>query len=63
MNNNNEVKEIFPLVSKAIALAMAVAVVVLNVMKAAPMETQVMLLGFGLFGIVLEVISKEADYE
>jgi hypothetical protein len=63
MKNNTEFLEIFPLVCKAIALAMSVAVVVLNMMKAVPMETQVMLLSFGLFGIALAVISKEADHE
>lgn len=63
VKNNNEFLEIFPLVCKTIGLAMAVAVVVLNVIKAAPLETQVLLLGFGLFGIALAVISKEADHE
>jgi len=63
MKNNNEFKTILPLVFKAIWLAIPVAVVVLNVLKAAPLETQVMLLGFGMFGLAIAVINKEEDHE
>ena len=41
------------LVFKAVGLAMAVAVVVLNILKAASVETSILLLGIGLFCLAI----------
>ena len=41
------------LVFKAVGLAMAVAVVVLNILKTASVETSILLLGFGLFCLAI----------
>jgi len=43
------VGEIVTLVCKAIALATSVATVVLNILNVATIETQILLLGLGLF--------------
>jgi len=47
------VGKIVTLVCKAVALAMGVAVIVLGALHAAPVETQVTLLGVGLFGLAI----------
>jgi len=57
--SDKSIGEIITLVFKAIAMAMAVAVVVLNILGAAPVETQTLLLGFGLFGLALAALQKE----
>jgi hypothetical protein len=57
--SDKSVGEIITLVFKAIAMAMAVAVVVLNILGVAPVETQTLLLGFGLFGVALAALQKE----
>jgi hypothetical protein len=46
------------LVFKAVGLAMAVAVVVLNILKAASVETSTLLLGIGLFGLAITSLDK-----
>jgi hypothetical protein len=46
------------LVFKAVALAMAVAVVVLNILKVASVETSILLLGIGLFGLAITTLDK-----
>ena len=45
-------------VFKGIAVAMGIAVVVLNVLRAAPVETQALLLGIGLFGLAMIALQK-----
>ena len=52
MNKENTGK-LVDLVFKAVGLAMAVAVVVLNILKAASVETSLLLLGFGLFCLAI----------
>lgn len=47
------------LVLKAIALAMAVAAVVLGILKTAVPETLIMLLGIGLFALALAAFQRE----
>lgn len=59
MEKRNDFKSILPLVFRAVGLAMGVAAVVLNILKAAPLETQVSLLGFGLFSLGLAVLDRE----
>jgi len=48
-----QVSKITALILKAIALAMSVAVVVLNILGEATVETSITLLGFGLLAIAL----------
>ena len=49
MEAKKSTQDIVTLVFKAVALAMSVAVVVLNIMNVADLSTSVMLLGIGLF--------------
>ena len=46
------------LVLQAIAVAMAIAVIVLNILHAAPPETQAIMLGIGLFALATTSLSK-----
>ncbi len=46
------------LVFKAIAVAMGVAVVTLNVLHVVPVETQALFLGVGLFGLAMTALQK-----
>jgi len=48
-----QVSKIAALILKAVALAMSVAVVVLNILGEAIVETSITLLGIGLLGITL----------
>ena len=50
---------IVSLVLRAVALAMGVAVVVLNIMGAAEADTYVTLLGIGLFSLALDALSRD----
>ncbi len=63
MEKRNEFKSILPLVFRAVGLAMGVAAVVLNLIKAAPLETQVLLLGFGMFSLAIAILDKEDHHE
>jgi hypothetical protein len=48
-----QASKVTALILKAVALAMSVAVVVLNILGAATVETSITLLGFGLLGVTL----------
>ena len=50
---------IINLVCRAVAMAMSVAVIVLNIMNAASVETSLLLLGVGLFGLAIAALDKE----
>ena len=63
MNRINEYQRILPLVFKALGVSMAVAAVVLNLMKAASTETQILLMGLGLFSLALNALQKEESNE
>lgn len=52
--------KIVTLTFRAIALAMAVAVIVLSALKAATVETLVTLLGMGLFGLAITSLDAKA---
>jgi hypothetical protein len=52
------VGKLVELVFKAIGLAMAVAVLVLNILKAASTETSILLLGIGMFGLAITSLDK-----
>jgi hypothetical protein len=54
--DNQSVGKTITLVFKAIAVAMSVAAVVLNILGVAPIETQVLLLGFGLFALAVTAL-------
>lgn len=59
MEKRNEFKSIMPLIFRALGLAMGVAAVVLNLIKAAPLESQALLLGFGVVCLAMAVLVKE----
>lgn len=44
-------------IMKAVAMGMAVCVLVLNILKAANMETSIVMLGIGLFALALDALS------
>jgi hypothetical protein len=56
-----ETQSLVQLVLKAVALAMGVAVVVLSILGTVPPQTNVMLLGIGLFALALAALSQERD--
>jgi len=56
-----EIGSILPLIFKAIAVAMGVAVVVLSFLNVASVETNVTLLGIGLFALSVAVLSQGKD--
>jgi len=53
--------EIVRLVLKAVGMAMGVASVVLSVLRTVPAETNVMLLGIGVFALGLAALDRETD--
>jgi hypothetical protein len=59
MDGKENVGGIVTLALKAIALAMAVAVIVLGILGATTVTTQVALLGIGLFGLALAALQQE----
>jgi hypothetical protein len=58
MDKTRSVSEIISIVLRAVALAMGVAAVVLSILNVAGVETQVMLLGIGLFCLALDAMDK-----
>jgi hypothetical protein len=48
-----QASKVTAMILKAVALAMSVAVVVLNILGAATVETSITLLGIGLLGVTL----------
>ena len=58
-----ESKGIVELVLKAVALGMGVASVVLGFLKVAPLETNVTLLGIGLFALALAALQAHEGSE
>jgi hypothetical protein len=52
---------IVQLILKAVGMAMGVASVVLSVLKAVPVETNVLLLGIGVFALGLAALDRETD--
>ena len=57
------VGKLVDLVFKAVGLAMAVAVVVLNILKTASTETSILLLGIGLFCLAIVNFDKNEEVE
>jgi hypothetical protein len=58
MSVKNSVSHIISLALRGIAMAMAVAAVVIGVLKAAPAETTVIMLGIGLFALALDALDQ-----
>lgn len=56
-----EIQPILQLVFKAVALGMAVASVVLSIMGVTTTETNVMLLGIGLFALSLAALNQDQE--
>jgi hypothetical protein len=63
METRKSFQSISALVFKAVGVAMAVAVVVLHQLKGASLDSQVMLLGIGLFCLALTVLGQEKKHE
>jgi hypothetical protein len=53
--------KIMQIVLKAVGMAMGVASVVLSLLGAAPVETNVILLGIGVFALGLAALDRETD--
>lgn len=60
MEPSTNLSEILRLVFKAIGIAMAVSVIVLNVLGVATANIQILLLAIGLFGLALGSMSEES---
>lgn len=58
MTSNKSFNQIVTLVFKGVALAMAVAVVVLNILGAVELQTQALLLGIGLACLAIVSLDK-----
>ena len=56
MKTNSSFGNIVTLVFKGVGLAMAIATVVLNILGAAPLETQVLMLGISLACLAIVVL-------
>jgi len=61
--SNKSVSQIVTLVSKGVAMAMAVAVVVLNILGSAELQTQVLLLGIGLACLAIVALDDGKETE
>ena len=59
--SNKSVSQIVTLVSKGVAMAMAVAVVALNILGAVDLQTQVLLLGIGLACLAIVNLGTEEE--
>jgi hypothetical protein len=56
-----ERQEIVQLVLKGVGMAMGVCSVVLSILRAAPVETNVMLLGIGVIALGLAALNQDGD--
>ena len=54
--DTKKIGNVIDLVMRAVAVAMAVAAVVLNVLGTVPVETQVLLMGIGFFCLAVTVL-------
>lgn len=59
MNNAKTYRQILNTVFKAVALAMAVAVVVTSILGVMEPQSQILLIGIGLFAMAVTTIDKE----
>lgn len=63
METMKRISNLVPLVLKAVALAMGVAVVVLNTLGAADARAMFTLIGIGLFGLGLAALDEDRSDE
>ena len=59
--NNNKLKDLINLIFKAIALAMGVAVIVLNVLNQIEVKNSIVMLGIGLFCIGIYLLNDKKE--
>lgn len=59
MMNTRTIGETIDLVLRAVAVAMPVAAVVLNILGVVPVETQTLLLGIGLFCLAVSYLERK----
>jgi hypothetical protein len=58
MSTQNSVSHIISIALRGVAMAMGVAAVVIGVLKAAPAESTVIMLGIGLFALALDALDQ-----
>ena len=61
MMDTRKIGELVDLVLRAVALAMAVAVVVLNILGVMQANAQLLLLGIGLFCLALSALDRKQE--
>jgi hypothetical protein len=61
MNENTKLNDLMALVFRAVALAMAIAAIVLNVLGKVSTETVVIFLSIGLFSLAISSFSQQKD--
>jgi hypothetical protein len=59
MMNTRTIGDTIDLVLRAVAVAMPVAAVVLNILGVVPVETQTLLLGIGLFCLAVSYLERK----
>ena len=59
--NNNKIKDLINLIFKAIALAMGVAVIVLNILNQIEVKNSIVMLGIGLFCIGIYLLNDKKE--
>ena len=59
--NNNKLKDLINLIFKAIALAMGVAVIVLNILNQIEVKNSIVMLGIGLFCIGIYLLNEKKE--
>lgn len=59
MNNTKNNSQMINIVFKAVALAMAVAVVVTSILGVMEPQSQILLIGIGLFALAITTLDKE----
>lgn len=59
--NNNKLKDLINLIFKAIALAMGVAVIVLNILNQIEVKNSIVMLGIGLFCIGIYLLNDKKE--
>ncbi len=56
--SNNKIKDLINLILKAVALAMGIGVVVLNILDKIEVKSSIIMLGIGMFGIGLYLLDS-----
>ena len=56
--SNNKIKDLINLILKAVAIAMGIGVVVLNILEKIEVKSSIIMLGIGMFGIGLYLLDS-----